>query len=292
MLADYQCHTGENPLWHADHQCLYWTDIPAGKLFRYFPATGKHEQVYSGRPVGGFTFQADGSLLLFMDRGTVAVWDGTKITRTVIDEIPDEADSRFNDVSADPEGRVFCGTMSVKDAQGGYVRKGKLHLLDTDGTLETVFEGVGTSNGMGFTPDLGGFYHTDTGTKQISRYDYERSTGGVSNKRLFVQVGGPDDGDGKCDGMTVDAAGDIWCGHWDGWCVVHYGQDGGIKRRIRMPVARCSSVAFGGPNLDELYVTTAGGHERGKAGETAGALYRITGLGVSGVAEFASRVGL
>ena len=90
---------------------LYWTDIPTGRMFRYAPATGRHEQFYQGDVVGGFTIQADGSLLLFMAKGAVKNWRGGEL-RTIIDEIPEERDSRFNDVIADPCGRVFCGTMS------------------------------------------------------------------------------------------------------------------------------------------------------------------------------------
>ena len=101
IVADYQCHCGENPMWHPDEQRFYWTDIPTGRLFRLDPVTGRHEQCYQGRPVGGFTIQADGSLLLFMDKGTVAVFQGDRITRTVIEEIPDETKTRFNDVIAE-----------------------------------------------------------------------------------------------------------------------------------------------------------------------------------------------
>jgi sugar lactone lactonase YvrE len=104
-IADYDCETGENPLWHSMERKLYWTDIPAGRIFRYDPATGIHEQCYQGRPVGGFTVQSDGCLLLFMDRGTVANWrDG--ILTEVLAEIEDERNSRFNDVIADPRGRA------------------------------------------------------------------------------------------------------------------------------------------------------------------------------------------
>lgn len=127
IVADCACETGENPLWHEQEQRLYWTDIPTGRLFRYDPKSGKHEQCYEGRPVSGFTVQVDGSLLLFMDRGTVTIWrDG--LLQEVIPEIPAERTSRFNDVTADPRGQVFCGTMSTPE------RKGRLYRLDPDGS--------------------------------------------------------------------------------------------------------------------------------------------------------------
>ena len=105
-VADYECVTGENPLWHPDEKRVYWTDIPAGRLFRYDPATGDHEQCYEGEPVGGFTLQPDGALLLFMARGAGKLWRDGELT-TVIEDIPAERESRFNDVIADPTGRVF-----------------------------------------------------------------------------------------------------------------------------------------------------------------------------------------
>jgi len=112
LIADYACQCGENPLWHPVQKRLYWTDIPRGRLYRYDPAAKRHEECYAGEVVGGFTIQADGALLLFMARGAVARWDGGKLEH-VIGEIPDERESRFNDVIADPAGRVFCGTMAT-----------------------------------------------------------------------------------------------------------------------------------------------------------------------------------
>lgn len=80
LIADYACEIAENPLWHPIEQRLYWCDIPMGRLFRYDPAIGAHEQCYEGRMIGGFTIQADNSFLLFMDKGAVAIWrDGAPI---------------------------------------------------------------------------------------------------------------------------------------------------------------------------------------------------------------------
>jgi hypothetical protein len=187
LIADYACETGEDPLWHPIEKQLYWTDIPAGRLFRYDPASGRHEQCYQGRPIGRFTIQADGSLLLFMDRGTVAVWRHGAVTELVA-EIPEERGSRFNDVIADPCGRVFCGTMSSE--QG----KGKLDRRNCDGSLQVMVENVGCCNGMAFTLDRSGFFHTDSFAGEISRFDYDVEHGSLHHRRLFARFA-------KADGM-------------------------------------------------------------------------------------------
>ena len=147
LIADYHCQIGENPLWHPLERRIYWIDIPSGRLFRYDPATGTHEQcTYSGAPVGGFTIQADGTLLLFMERGAIAKWRDGQI-HYIMEEFPAEMDGRFNDVIADPLGRVFCGTVSLPVG----IRPGRLYRFDTDGSLHQVLDDVIISNGMGFT---------------------------------------------------------------------------------------------------------------------------------------------
>lgn len=281
LLADYACVTGEGPLWHPAERRVYWTDIPAGRLFRYDPASGDHEQCYEGEVVGGFTIQADGALLLFGARGSVRLWCEGRLT-TVLDEIPDERDSRFNDVIADPRGRVFCGAMPTRE------RLGRLYRLDPDGTLTTVLEGVDISNGMGFTPDRAGFYHTDSNARTITRYDYDEETGALANGRVFARHPGVP---WVPDGMTVDAEGAVWSARWDGGCLVRYTPDGKEDRRIDFPARKVSSAVFGGDDYTDLYVTTAGGNRKEVEGSGAGALFRLR-PGVRGVPEFPSRIGL
>jgi len=276
LIADYACATGEGPLWHADERRLYWVDIPGGRLFRYDPATGEHAPALEGEVVGGFTVQEDGALLLFGERGAVKRWADGELT-VLIDEIAEERDTRFNDVIADPEGRVFCGTLG-KDG-------GRLYRLDRDGGLTKLLDDVGCSNGMGFTPDLQQMYYTDSLAQEIYRFDYDRVSGGLSNQRVFVRTSD----DVLPDGMTVDADGHVWSAMWHGGCVVRYAPDGSEDRRVAFPAPKVSSVTFGGPDYTDLYVTTAGGHNKAEDGPNAGALFRAL-PGVRGVAEFVSRI--
>ena len=286
LIADYACNTGEGPLYHPQEKRVYWTDIPEGRLFRYDPGTGEHEQIYQGDPVGGFTIQADGALLLFMARGAVKTWREGVMT-TILEGIPQEEDSRFNDVIADPEGRVFCGTMSSP------AHRGSLYRLDVDGSLTKVVSDVQVSNGMAFTPDLRGMYYTDSGPRRISLFDYDRATGVISSGREFLSF---DAGEGLPDGMTVDAEGCLWSAFWDGACVRRFSPQGAEIGRIDFPTPKVSCVSFGGEQLTDLYVTTAGGEDKEASGASAGALFRVRSsdstAGLRGVAEFPSRIGL
>ena len=281
MIADYRCVTGEGPMWHPMEQRLYWVDIPTGRMFRYEPATGRHEQFYQGDVVGGFTVQADGALLLFMERGAVRIWKDGALT-TIIHEIPDERETRFNDVFTDTEGRVFCGTMSTRE------RLGRLYRLDTDGSIHLLLEGIGVSNGMGFTPDRKRLYYTDSSKREIYVFDYDAPTGVISNQRLFVRT---PEGEGIPDGMTVDAEGYVWSARWDGGHVFRFSPEGQEVMRVAVPAKKVSCVTFGGPDYTDMYVTTAGGNAKDTDGEGAGALYRVN-LGIRGVPEYLSRVGL
>ena len=281
-IADFGCKCGENPLWNPFDKSIYWTDIETGRLFRHTPATGRSEQIYSGFRVGGFTFQADGSLVLFRDLGNIVVWKDGKVLRTIIDSIPGEEDGRFNDVIADPEGRIFAGTLTDTG------RPGRLFRLDRDGKLTQILDGQSCPNGMGFTPDLKQLYYTDAGAFTIYKFDYERATGNVTNFRPWVH--GKKE-DGYPDGMTVDANGDVWSARWDGYTLIQYGPDGVEKSRVGFPTKKVSSCVCGGDEYSDMYVTTAGGEDRKVNGGQAGTLYAFK-PGVKGVAEFYSKIGI
>ena len=281
LMADYRCETGEGPLWHPMERQVYWSDIPRGRIFRLNPFSRRHEQIYEGRIVGGYTIQSDGSLLLFMDRGSVAVWRDGKL-EYLVNEMEGETDNRFNDVAADPAGRVFCGTMPTD------TRSATLYRMDTDGSITTVLEGVGLSNGIGFSPDQKQMYYTDSLARKIYIFDYDIDSGDITNQRVFVET--PDDGSIP-DGMTVDAEGYVWGARWDGSSLYRYNPDGEQVVQIQFPAKKISSVIFGGVDLTDMYVTTAGGGNKAEEGPGAGGLFRLN-VGVQGKPEFLSRVGL
>lgn len=283
VVANYGHRIGENPLWHTDEERLYWCGIYEGGLYRYDPATDRHEQVYDGERIGGFTFQADGSVLLFQAEGAVRIWrDGEEVTETIVS--PGAVhDQRFNDVIADSRGRVFCGTYSPAGEQTA-----ALYRLDTDGSLTRLLADRDLSNGLGFSPDRETLYYTESRAGRIHEFDYDEVSGNLENRRTFLEV---DPETGIPDGLTVDANGDIWSAMSGGGCVVRYAPDGTERERIPIPTERVTSVAFGGPNLTDLYVTSGGGEDVETFGRHAGALFECQ-PGVAGRCEFNSRIGL
>jgi len=283
IVARHDLRIGEGPLWHPDEEVLYWVEIKSGRLFSYDPKTGESRQrLELDTTLGGFTIQADASLLLFLGEGAVATWDGEDI-EYVIRAIPEERNTRFNDVIAGPGGRVYAGTMPTDD------KLGRLYRFNPEGSYERVDDrGYDVPNGMGFTPDREALYVTESMAHTIHLFDYDHKTGELSNRRPFVEV--PTEDQGLPDGMTVDAEGTVWSARWDGHRIIRYDPNGREIGHLDSPVPKPSCVTFGGPDYETLYVTTAKGHQAEDA-PPAGSLFRSE-PGVAGVPEFRSRVGL
>lgn len=283
-LVNEHCQCGENPLWDERRNLIFWEDIPNGLIYSLDPKTGKHRTVYDGDVVGGFTLQDDGKLLLFRDHD-IALLNENGTTEVLTRDI-DAQTGRFNDVIADPKGCVFAGTTG-KDG----VYSGGLFRVDLDGSVTKLWDGTSCANGMGFTPDLQKMYWTDSSAQKIFLFDYKLETGELSGKTEFYSSL-----DGSTpDGMSVDAAGDVWSAHWDGFAIHRLSPEGDLKESIKFPVAQVSSLIFGGENLDEIYVTTAGGTFRKNEPQTSaqstpdGTLYRVR-VGVKGQPRFRSRI--
>ncbi len=285
VVVDLPSKTGEGPLWDVCNQVLYWLDIPPGRLYRFDPATMVNDLIHEhDAAIGGATLQDDGALLLFCSYGKILWLDpATGHTDTIVDRIEAEADSRFNDVEADPEGGVFCGTMPTE------IEPARLYRLGRDGSLQLLFDDIGLSNGIGFSPDETRMYHSDTNTRRLYAFDYDRSTGSIANREILIS---DPPGEGYPDGMTVDSDGNLWIARWDGKAIYRHAPDGTCTGRVRFPVRKVSSIAFGGARLADAYVTTAAPDGRDQAeGMFAGSLFRVM-LPATGKPPYRSRVGL
>lgn len=280
LVCSTQCALGENPLWHAGERALYWADITRGRLHRYTPATGQCKIVREAAgALGGFTLEHDGSLALFLDGGRITRWLGG-VETPLLDGIAREQHSRFNDVIADPAGRVFAGVMRTTTQSGA--------LYCVDGRLQPaiVVPDVACPNGMAFTADLTSLYFIDTQAPTLSRFRYDAATGTLSERteviRFDRQLGLPD-------GMTIDEEDHLWIAFWNGSRIARYSPSGQEIARYSVPAPRVTSLTFGGDALDTLYITTAALEDTSANG--AGALYMLT-PGVRGRTEFRSQLGV
>lgn len=266
--ANYHIGLGEGPLWIEREQKLYWLDILEGRVYAYHPASGTSEKVFDwDRLIGGIAETEDGALVVLADRGGVFLWRDGGIVKTVIEGIEQESVNRFNDCIADPEGRLFAGTIHLDDPNE---RTGRLYRIDPDGSCKVMKNGVGISNGMAFSVDLQHFFFTDTLAKTIWKYDYDRATGDISNERVFLQF---DPATKNPDGMTMDADGNLWVAHCMQGHICVYDPDGAEIGRVDVPAKFVTSLTFGGPGYRTIFVSTGNdGHNGPEWGASAGAL--------------------
>ena len=268
-----QCRLGEGPLWHAAEQTLYWVDIEGSRVHRLRPSTMQHEIFDADIAVTALGLRTRGGFVVATARGFGTWRPGDAHVAITADVEPDLPHNRFNDGAVDPGGRFWAGTMST--APDDAPDKGAFYRLDPDGQVHTMRRGVGVSNGLGWSPDRKTMYYTDSPRQAIYAFDYDPATDALTRERVFVQV---PDGEGYPDGLAVDSEGFVWSARWEGWKVVRHDPTGRVEREVRLPVAAPTSCAFGGPNLDELYITTAWtplNDEQRRRQPQAGDLFRL-----------------
>jgi sugar lactone lactonase YvrE len=276
---------GEGAIWNRALQRLHWIDIEGRTVFTFDPATGENLACEVGQKVGTAVPRARGGLMLALQAGFASLDLGTG--RVALLPPPPEHDPavvRFNDGKCDPAGRFWAGTMAlVKGPQP----LGRLYRLDADGSMHVVVREVGTSNGVAWSLDRRTLYFIDTPLRRVDAFDYDGATGAIANRRTVITI--PPD-IGRPDGSTIDAEGMLWIAMYEGWSVTRWNpRNGGLLQTIRLPVARVTSCAFGGPDLGTLYLTTSCfglADEQLAAQPLAGCLFRVT-PSVGGLPAFA-----
>ncbi|MGZ8281394.1 MAG: SMP-30/gluconolactonase/LRE family protein [Allosphingosinicella sp.] len=275
-MADVHAVLGEGPVWVASAQQLWWVDIPERRIFRWSEAEGLttlepglHVCSLAPRAGGGFIGAGyDGFLEITEDRIT-----------GIGNPEADLASNRFNDGKVDRAGRFWAGTMDRHEREAS----GSLYRLDPDLSWTRIDSGYRVTNGPAFSLDGRTMYHTDSALQTVYAFDLA-DDGSASNRRVFARFG---KGDGYPDGMTVDADDCLWIAFWDGWRVRRLSPAGERLAELGVPVQRPTSCAFGGPELDRLFITSA---SRGLTADQlstqplAGGLF-MTRPGVAGVAE-------
>jgi sugar lactone lactonase YvrE len=239
---------GEGPIWDDQGKRLIWDDLGSSLMFEY---SGASTRVISrGLMIASIALGVDRRLVVAGEAGLHA-WRGQGDYVTLRTKDAGESLS-FNDMVVDTQGRIYAATL-YWDATG-MVHHGKLYLVNHDASLQIVDEGIRHANGLGLSPDGRTLYFADTAARSINAYEVEPATGSLTRRRILVKVA---DDEGLPDGLTVDEDGFIWSAQWFGGCVVRYDPEGVVERRIALPVTQTSSLAFGGPDLTDLYVTSA-----------------------------------
>ena len=234
---------GECPRWHAPSRSIYWLDINAQMLHRYFPATNRREEITLTERISAFAFHQSGGYLFAAGHKLARADDEGHIYEILASaDLP--PDSRFNDGVADAAGRFWVGTLNTARRQDNY-----LYCLDSEG-LRPVDGMIGASNGIAWSPDGLTMYLADSPRKTIWAYDFDIDAGTAQNRRIFVVTA---DEPGVPDGIATDNEGGVWCAYWDGWRVVRYDSAGSKTERISVPTPRPTACAFGGERLDIIY---------------------------------------
>ncbi|CAL8475827.1 MULTISPECIES: SMP-30/gluconolactonase/LRE family protein [Caballeronia] len=290
LLVDANNHLGEGPLWDVKEERLYWIDSTAAEIYSCRADGSDVKRYFVPRHIGSMALRERGGAVVALANGLHFYDFDAQTVQFIADPESDDPETRFNDGKVDRRGRFVAGTMSYDfdryDADRGQrsTRSGGLYRLDTDGKVTRLDSGISCSNGPCWSPDNKTFYFTDTYSKEMYAYDYDIETGAATNKRLFVSA---HDMAGTFDGATVDEEGYVWSALVFGGRILRFAPDGKLDRIVPFPVRNLTSVMFGGPNLDILYVSTMGRPMWGipQKERDKGGLFAVTGLGVRGIPE-------
>jgi len=270
---------GEGPVWDPSARVLWWVDIASSGLRCLTPGTGRVDTWELPEPAGSLTPTDAGPLLMAVRCGFATFDPATGASDLIAAVEPDRPGNRFNDGKTDRRGRFWAGSMD----DAAQRRTGALYRFDLDGAATRVLDGLGIPNSLAWSPDGATMYLAETLDRTIYAFDYHPDTGKPSNQRVFARCPGP----GYPDGSTVDADGFLWNAEFNGWRVVRYAPDGSVDRIIEMPTAYPTCCAFGGDDLDVLYVTSSNrdvSPDRGAEQPDAGGLF-ATQPGVRGLPE-------
>ena len=285
MVVPWSAEAGvlsEGPRWHEERGELLWVDILGRQLHRGTLADdGSLDRVVTiavDRHVGAVAPVLGGGYVLAAGPGFLFV-DEDGAVRELVQPEAGRTDVRMNDGACDAQGRFWAGTMAYDESPG----RGTLYRLELDVSCRTVLTGLTISNGIGWSPDGETMYLSDSGPGTVESFRFDGRDGSITDRRTLVRS---DDPAVVPDGLTVDVEGGIWVALWGGGTVNRYAPDGSLLASVKLPVERPTSCAFGGPDRETLFVTTAQVGLDDAARERqphAGRVFSITGLGVRGL---------
>jgi sugar lactone lactonase YvrE len=266
---------GEGAVWHAQHNAVYWTDIHRCLIHRLNLADSSVRTWFFDEPVTALSLTDREEVLVVVLGSRVILWEpATELRHDPLYLLDSWPKTRLNDARCDPRGSLWMGSMRNNvnaDGSLGEVggNDGILVRLDPDAKATCWRKGIGISNTLVWSPDHRHFYFGDTLANVIWVYDYDSSTGTISNERPFFQGFAR----GFPDGSIMDSEGYLWNCRFYGNCIVRVAPDGQIDHVVEMPVKNITTCTFGGADLTTLFVTTAADAPR--EDRLAGSLFSI-----------------
>jgi sugar lactone lactonase YvrE len=267
LVLDAKATLGEGAIWDADRRVLYWVDIMGCQVHVYDPATNQDQAIDVGQYVGTVVGRRSGGAMLALHHGFASLDLETGQVEIVADPEQHLPGNRFNDGKCGPAGRFWAGTLALDGAQ----EVAALYRLDADLSVHKMLDGVTCSNGIVWTQDSRTMYYIDTALRRVDAFDYDPESGAISGRRIAFRV--PPEM-GYPDGSTLDAEGMLWVALWQGGAVSRWNPTTGeLLGTVSVPALNVTSCAFGGPDLGQLYITTA----RNGMSEEALAKYPLAG---------------
>lgn len=282
-VISHHCILGEGPVWDAKRKLIYWIDIIRGEVHQLSSGNAVHRVIPVHQMVGAVALCKNGNLIAALQHGFAFIEPVSGNIQMIADPEQHLPDNRFNDGKCDPAGRFWAGTLSFPENSPA----GSLYMVSKDLSITKKINGVTVSNGMAWSLDHKILYYIDTPTFQLAAYDFDKSTGNITNRRIAIEFLRED---GYPDGMTIDSEGMLWVAHWGGWQLTRWNPQSGKKiLGIQMPVAKVTSCTFGGEKLNDLYITSASkdlSAQELQRQPLAGSLFVIHDCGVTGVEAF------
>ena len=270
---------GEGAIWNYKTQELYWVDIIGKQLNIYNPLTKKNRSFNTPSAISTVVpFTSEVAIVALVD-GIYKINLQSGELRVLSDVEAEMTWNRFNDGKCDPNGNLWVGSMHYDQNKP----LASVYRIEENGKTTKMIDSVTISNGIVWTKDSKTMYYIDTPTANIMAYDYDIENSTISNGRVVVKVS---EEDGFPDGMAIDENDMLWVGMWNGNAIANYNpKTGKIISKVKVPAHNITSCAFGGENLDILYITTSSldmTDDEKKKYPLAGSIFKVK-PGVKGV---------
>lgn len=251
IAHDHRAAVGESPVWCDRTDTIWWVDIRGMSLQRLHPASGAFRRWQLSEPVACIALTESNALVIGLQSGLALFEPESGSVTPIADPEPDFPANRMNDGATSRDGRYYVASVAGPPDRP----LAALHRMDKDGTVKMLQDGLHVGNGLAFSPDNRTLYLSDSwmDVARIWQYDHDPATGDISNRRLFHDMRGTG---GRPDGACMDAEGGYWIAAIDSATVIRLMPDGRIDRRIALPVTKPTKLAFGGPDLGTLYITS------------------------------------